>query len=123
MSEPEGGDPRWWYGVVLAPMVASLVLVVGLAVGTVALLAVSADLSTYAPAYFALTVMAVPTAVVYPVSLYRDARYVADRDVAWTPDPVRYAVAAVVAVGTGLVLSIPVSAYYLRKRDRTLGLA
>lgn len=113
-------ESGWWYVLVVTPMVASLVGVVGAAVGTTALVAPAADLSTYAPAYFALGLMTLPLVVLYPLAVYRDATAVARSGVDWSPSPRRYTAAALLSVATAFALSIPLNAYYLRERRRRL---
>lgn len=111
----------WWYLLVFAPMVASLVTIVSVAVGVVVALDIGADLSTYAPAYFALGLMGLPLVVLYPLAMYRDATAVAERDLAWTPTSRCYTVAALLTIPTLFVAAMPLSAYYLYKRRQHVG--
>lgn len=117
-SEPL--ERPWWYVIVLTPMIASLVAIVGVAVGTAAVVTATADLSTYAPAYFALALVGLPLTVLYPLALFRDSTLIAVRCEDWTPDSGRYTVAAVLSIATLFVAAIPLSWYYLRKRRRHL---
>lgn len=113
--------PVWWYVIVITPMVASLIAIVITALGIAAVLTATTDLSTYGPAYFALGLMSLPLVVLYPLALYRDSASIAAQNEDCAPNPRRYTAAAILAVGTLFVLSIPLSWYYLHKRRRYLG--
>lgn len=122
MTGSDNGETTavWWYILILTPMVASLVAIVAIALSTAAALTPTSDLSVYAPAYFALAIMTIPLVFLYPLAINQDAARVATATTEWSPDPERYAVFAVLTIPTGLVLSMPLSWYYLRKRQRYL---
>jgi len=73
------------------------------------------------PMFLFGTVGTVLTAV-FPISLYLDAKAVRAADVGWDPDPVLYALVAVVGiVSTAFAIGIPLSLYYLYQRHRHVG--
>jgi hypothetical protein len=132
-------DSNWWYVVAVMPLFSLLGFLVfgwmlaavflGIGTGLMPMMGPVGMTSGMPGGLFALlvpmvlfgTVATVLTAV-FPVALYLDAKAVRAADVGWKPDPVLYALVAVVGiVSTAFAVGIPLSIYYLYQRHRHVG--
>jgi hypothetical protein len=135
-------DSNWWYVVAVMPlfslvgflvfgwMLAAVFLGIGTGLMPVEMPMTGPGMSGGMPGgFFALmipmmifgTVGTVLTAA-FPIALYLDAKAVRAADVRWDPDPVLYALVAVVGiVSTAFAIGIPLSLYYLYQRHRHVG--
>ncbi|MFC7156448.1 hypothetical protein ACFQPA_13445 [Halomarina halobia] len=127
-------ESRWWLVVaaaaafwVLAFAVGALAFLVGMAafVGGFFL-----DPSLFLPGAFGLALLVIvpfvllgfALAVALPVALYFDATAVRGAAVGWEPDPVLYALVAVVGLfAQGVPIQPAVAVYYLYRRHQHVG--
>ncbi|WP_323191357.1 hypothetical protein [Halostella sp. PRR32] len=128
-------DSNWWYVVAVTPLFSLLLFLVtgwmvaavllGFGGGLMPMMGHSGTLAgiftLLIPVFLFGTVGTVLTAV-FPISLYLDAKAVRAADIGWDPDPVLYALVAVVGiVSTAFAFGIPLSLYYLYQRHRHVG--
>ncbi|WP_254545531.1 hypothetical protein [Halomarina pelagica] len=127
-------ESRWWLVVAAAAVFWVLAFVVGVLAFLVGMAAFVGgfflDPSFFLPGAFGLAFLVVVPlvllglvlAVALPVALYFDAKAVREAAIGWEPDPVLYALVAVVGLfAQGVPIQPAVALYYLYRRHQHVG--
>lgn len=123
-------NSRWWYWVAAVPVyfvlavVFAFVLLAAFFVGVTAIPRVG-GFALFGLGALSVLFYAVPALVftfLYPIALYQDAAAVRRADLGWRPNGTAYLLIGLVGtIFTGFVVSVPLSAYYLLRRRRHVG--
>ncbi|WP_331232635.1 hypothetical protein [Natronorarus salvus] len=138
VSVPEEGS-RWWYWIVAYPIYTllsiPLVIAAVLLFAPVVIVAgpAEAEPQMIAPVFaFAMVLLMVGVAVyallglvltvLLPIALYLDAKWIADSELSWEPDPVLYGILGILNFVAAPVIGIIVALYYLYRRRQNIGI-
>lgn len=135
--DPDPGvASRWWYWIAAYPVVVLLVLPVIAFIGVVALvpLAIVGPDAPMAPTLvwtlfvifagiivFVLLVGLLAVFVMLPIALFFDAKAVQASAIDWDPDPIVYAVLALLQFVITPIIDLIVAVYYLYRRHDIVG--
>lgn len=133
-------DSRWWWWIAAVPAFGVLSIVAGIGLMILLVIGVfTVGASSGGPpgmielftgggvllvgSLFAIgALVGLVLTVMFPIALYVDGSAVRDADYDWDPDPLLYALVAVVGTLFGsFLITGPVALYYLYKRHTTVG--